>query len=76
MTIETATPDLPAAAEILRDYLREMISRYYGRPTDDAEINRHLGAGHDSDDLVERQGEWAKRTTVEIGEDIAGRVSG
>ncbi|HEX4833303.1 MAG TPA: 3-isopropylmalate dehydrogenase [Trebonia sp.] len=29
-----------------------------------------------SDDLVERQGEWAKRTTVEIGEDIAGRVSG
>lgn len=56
MTIETATPDLPAAAEILRDYLGEMISRYYGRPTDDAEINRHLGAGHDSDDLVEPTG--------------------
>jgi 3-isopropylmalate dehydrogenase len=29
-----------------------------------------------ADDLVERQGEWAARTTVEIGEDIAERVSG
>ena len=56
MTIETATPDLPVAAEILRDYLGEMISRYYGRPTDDAEINQHLGAGHNSDDLVEPAG--------------------
>ena len=33
-----------------------MISRYYGRPTDDVEINQHLGAGHDSDDLVEPTG--------------------
>ncbi|MGH3170097.1 MAG: GNAT family N-acetyltransferase [Trebonia sp.] len=56
MTIEAAPPDLPAAAGILRDYLGEMISRYYGRPTDDAEINQHLGAGHDSDDLVEPTG--------------------
>jgi 3-isopropylmalate dehydrogenase len=29
-----------------------------------------------ADDLIERQGEWAARTTVEIGEDIAARVSG
>jgi 3-isopropylmalate dehydrogenase len=29
-----------------------------------------------SEDLVERQGEWAARTTVEIGDDIAERVSG
>ncbi len=29
-----------------------------------------------ADDLIERQGEWAARTTVEIGEDIAERVSG
>jgi hypothetical protein len=29
-----------------------MISRYYGRPTDDAEISQHLGAGHNSDDLA------------------------
>jgi 3-isopropylmalate dehydrogenase len=29
-----------------------------------------------SEDLVERQGQWAVRTTVEIGDDIAGRVSG
>lgn len=56
MTIETATPDLPAASEILRDYLSEMISRYYGRPTDDTEISEHLVAGHDSDDLVEPTG--------------------
>jgi hypothetical protein len=52
VTIEVGAPGLPAAAEILREYLGEMISRYYGRPTDDAEINQHLGAGHDSDDLV------------------------
>jgi 3-isopropylmalate dehydrogenase len=29
-----------------------------------------------ADDLVERQGAWAARTTVEIGDDIAERVSG
>ena len=29
-----------------------------------------------ADDLIERQGERAARTTVEIGEDIAARVSG
>jgi 3-isopropylmalate dehydrogenase len=29
-----------------------------------------------ADDLIERQGEWAARTTVEIGEDIAERVAG
>src|SRR6516164_8207936 len=28
-----------------------------------------------ADDLIERQGEWAARTTVEIGEDIAERVA-
>jgi GNAT superfamily N-acetyltransferase len=56
VTIEAAAPDLPAAAEILRDYLGEMISRYYGRPTGDAEISRHLRAGHGSDDLAEPTG--------------------
>jgi 3-isopropylmalate dehydrogenase len=29
-----------------------------------------------ADDLIERQGAWAARTTVEIGDDIAERVSG
>jgi 3-isopropylmalate dehydrogenase len=29
-----------------------------------------------ADDLVERQGAWAARTTVEVGDDIAERVSG
>ena len=56
MIIGAAAPDLPAAAEILRDYLSEMVSRYYGRPTDDAEINQHLGAGQGSDDLKEPTG--------------------
>jgi GNAT superfamily N-acetyltransferase len=56
VTIEAAAPGLPATAEILRDYLDEMISRYYGRSTDDAEIDQYLGAGHDSDDLVEPTG--------------------
>lgn len=52
MTIQAAAPDLPEAAEILRDYLGEMIGRYYGRPAGDAEISHHLGAGHDSGDLA------------------------
>ena len=56
VTIEVVAPYSPEAAEVLRDYLGEMISRYYGRPTDDAEINQHLGAGHGSDDLVEPTG--------------------
>ncbi len=54
--IEVVAPDFPEAAEILRDYLGEMISRYYGRVPSDAEINRHLGPRHDSDDLVEPTG--------------------
>lgn len=29
-----------------------------------------------SDDLLERQGEWAARTTAEVGDDIAERVAG
>jgi len=29
-----------------------------------------------ADDVIERQGEWAARTTVEVGEDIAERVAG
>ncbi|MFY9650135.1 MAG: 3-isopropylmalate dehydrogenase [Trebonia sp.] len=29
-----------------------------------------------ADDVIERQGEWAARTTVEVGDDIAERVAG
>ena len=54
--VEVAAPSEPEAAAVLRDYLAEMISRYYGRETDDAEIDRHLRAGHDSDDLVPPSG--------------------
>lgn len=55
-TVEPVEPRLPEAAAVLRLYLAEMISRYYGRPTDDAEINRHLADGHDSDDLSPPRG--------------------
>lgn len=51
-TVEPAEPHTPEAAALLRLYLAEMISRYYGRPTDEAEIDRHLADGHDSDDLA------------------------
>ena len=29
-----------------------------------------------ADDIIERQGQWQARTTVEVGDDIADRVSG
>ena len=51
-TVEPVEPWSTAAAAILRLYLAEMISRYYGRPTDNAEIDRHLADGHGSDDLT------------------------
>jgi len=49
-----------------------------------AMLCEHLGLGSlaakieqaVAEDLVERQGAWAARTTVEIGDDIAERVSG
>ncbi|MBY8855570.1 GNAT family N-acetyltransferase [Nocardia sp. CA2R105] len=50
--VEPAEPGSLEAAGILRLYLAEMISRFYGRPTDDAEIDRHLAEGHGSDDLT------------------------
>jgi GNAT superfamily N-acetyltransferase len=51
-SVEPTEPRSPEAATVLRLYLAEMISRYYGRPTDDTEIDRHLADGHDSDDLI------------------------
>ncbi|MFD4427978.1 GNAT family N-acetyltransferase, partial [Nocardia sp. NPDC058497] len=50
-TVEPAEPHSPEAAAVLRLYLAEMISRYYDRPADDAEIDGHLADGYDSDDL-------------------------
>ncbi|MRH90679.1 GNAT family N-acetyltransferase [Nocardia sp. SYP-A9097] len=55
-TVEPAEPRSTDAAAILRLYLAEMITRYYGRPTDDAEIDRHLANGHDSADLTPSTG--------------------
>ena len=44
-----------------------------------AKADEAKAAGADivgAEDLVERQGAWAARTTVEIGDDIAERVAG
>lgn len=48
-----------------------MLCSHLGLATAAAKIEQAV-----EDDLIERQGEWAARTTVEIGEDIAERVSG
>lgn len=51
-TVEAADPAAPEAAAVLREYLAELITRAHGRDTDEAEIDRHMRAGHGSDDLV------------------------
>ena len=48
-----------------------MLCAHLGLPGAAAKIEQAV-----AEDLIERQGEWAARTTVEIGEDIAERVSG
>ena len=48
-----------------------MLCEHLGLPAEAARIEQAV-----AEDLVERQGAWAARTTVEIGDDIAERVSG
>jgi 3-isopropylmalate dehydrogenase len=48
-----------------------MLCDHLGLTVAAAKIEQAVG-----DDLLERQGAWAARTTVEIGDDIAERVSG
>src|SRR5262249_9695671 len=48
-----------------------LLCSHLGLPGASAKIEQAV-----ADDLIERQGEWAARTTVEIGEDIAERGSG
>jgi 3-isopropylmalate dehydrogenase len=48
-----------------------MLCEHLGLATEAARIEQAV-----ADDLVERQGAWAARVTPEIGDDIAGRVSG
>jgi 3-isopropylmalate dehydrogenase len=48
-----------------------MLCEHLGLPAEAVKIEQAV-----ADDLVERQGAWAARTTVEIGDDIAERVSG
>ena len=48
-----------------------MLCAHLGLPDAAAKIEQAV-----AEDLIERQGEWAARTTVEIGDDIAERVSG
>ena len=48
-----------------------MLCEHLGLTAEAAKIEQAV-----ADDLVERQGAWAARTTVEIGDDIAERVAG
>src|SRR6202035_3612169 len=48
-----------------------MLCEHLGRSAEAARIEQAV-----ADDLVERQGAWAARTTVEVGDDIAERVAG
>jgi 3-isopropylmalate dehydrogenase len=48
-----------------------MLCDHLGRSAEAARIEQAV-----AEDLVERQGAWAGRTTVEIGDDIAERVAG
>ena len=48
-----------------------LLCSHLGLPGEAAKIEQAV-----ADDLIERQGEWAARTTVEVGDDIAERVSG
>jgi 3-isopropylmalate dehydrogenase len=48
-----------------------MLCEHMGLTAEAARIEQAV-----ADDLVERQGAWAARVTPEIGDDIAGRVSG
>jgi 3-isopropylmalate dehydrogenase len=48
-----------------------MLCEHLGLAAEAARIEQAV-----ADDLVERQGAWAARVTPEIGDDIAGRVSG
>jgi GNAT superfamily N-acetyltransferase len=58
----------PEAMTLLRRYYAEMITRYYGRPTDDAEIAEVL-AEEPSDDLTPPTGQFlaARRDGVPVG---------
>ena len=48
-----------------------MLCEHLGLSAEAAKIEQAV-----ADDLVERQGAWAARTTVEVGDDIAERVAG
>src|SRR5580693_4157481 len=48
-----------------------MLLAHLGQPAEAGKIEQAV-----ADDVIERQGEWTARTTVEIGDDIAERVAG
>lgn len=48
-----------------------LLCSHLGLPGEAARIEQAV-----EDDVIERQGEWAARTTVEVGDDIAERVAG
>jgi 3-isopropylmalate dehydrogenase len=48
-----------------------MLLAHLGIPAAAAKIEQAV-----ADDVIERQGQWQARTTVEVGDDVADRVSG
>ena len=48
-----------------------MLCEHLRQPAEAARIEQAV-----AEDLLERQGAWAARTTVEVGDDIAERVAG
>jgi 3-isopropylmalate dehydrogenase len=48
-----------------------MLCEHLRLPAEAARIEQAV-----AEDLLERQGAWAARTTVEVGDDIAERVAG
>lgn len=67
-TVATHPVSAPESADLLRRYYTELIIRYYGRPTTDAEVTAVL-AEMPSDDLVRPTGEFlvARRDGAPVG---------
>ncbi|WP_423918919.1 GNAT family N-acetyltransferase [Frigoribacterium sp. 2-23] len=55
ITIETVTPDADIAAQIVRDYMRDVASRWYARPATNDEVDQAL-RDEPYDDLQGRTG--------------------
>ena len=65
------SPGSPRPTRPRRSCRRRCCCSHLGLPAAAAKIEQAV-----ADDVIERQGQWQARTTVEIGDDVADRVSG